>query len=87
MSRRLPVLKITVGGLVARAALLLIVIIWTIPTFGLLISSLRDKDQLAISGWWTALTTTSANARGRTGSRRRSDRTRWDVCDYGQRLW
>ena len=34
---------------------------------GLLISSFRDKDQLAITGWWTAFTTTSQNAFGRTG--------------------
>jgi alpha-glucoside transport system permease protein len=67
MSRRLPLLGFTLGGLIARAALILIVLLWTIPTFGLFISSLRDKDQLAVSGWWTALRTMSANARGRTG--------------------
>lgn len=62
MSRQIPALNMTVGGLISRIVLFLIVVIWTIPTFGLFISSLRDKDQLAISGWWTALqTTTSTN--------------------------
>jgi len=46
------------GRAVAHFALLLLVVIWTFPTLGLLISSVRDKDQLSISGWWTALTTT-----------------------------
>ncbi len=49
------------GRAAAHVALLSFVIIWTFPTAGLLISSLRDKDQLAISGWWTALTTTQRN--------------------------
>ena len=68
MSTKIPVLNITLGGLIARSSLILIVIIWTVPTFGLLVSSLRDKDQLAITGWWTALTKTEANTRGRTGT-------------------
>ena len=47
-------------------AVLLIVIVWTIPTLGILVSSLRDKDQIAVSGWWTALTTSSQTGQGRT---------------------
>ncbi|AFL48944.1 alpha-glucoside transport system permease protein [Sinorhizobium fredii] len=42
-------------------SVLLLVVLWTMPTAGLLISSLRDKDQLAVSGWWTALATSSRN--------------------------
>lgn len=42
-----------------HATVLFLVIIWTIPTAGLFISSLRDKDQLAVSGWWTALSTST----------------------------
>jgi alpha-glucoside transport system permease protein len=68
MNARLRAPNITVGGLIARAALVFLIILWTIPTFGLLVSSLRDKDQLAVSGWWTALQTVNANARARTGN-------------------
>ena len=68
MSIRMPLFNLTLGGLLARLALLLIVIVWTIPTFGLLISSFRDKDQLAVSGWWTALQNTTTNARARTAN-------------------
>ena len=53
--------KINISSFLSQLLLLFFVIIWIIPTFGLFISSLRDKDLLAISGWWTSLTTTEVN--------------------------
>mgnify|MGYP001341202855 FL=1 len=47
--------RFSFGKFLAHFFLLIIVFIWVIPTFGLLISSLRDKDQVALTGWWTAL--------------------------------
>ena len=52
---------------VVHLTVLLLVTLWTLPTAGLFISSLRDKDQLAVSGWWTALSSSSQSLQGRTG--------------------
>ncbi len=46
-------------------AVLFIVALWTIPTLGILVSSIRDKDQIIVSGWWTALSTSSQTEAGR----------------------
>jgi alpha-glucoside transport system permease protein len=34
----------------------LLVLVWSIPTVGLLINSVRDRDEQRSSGWWTVLT-------------------------------
>ncbi|HZD23680.1 MAG TPA: carbohydrate ABC transporter permease [Acidimicrobiia bacterium] len=33
----------------------ILVVLWTIPTFGLLVNSFRTRDAQRASGWWTAL--------------------------------
>jgi alpha-glucoside transport system permease protein len=48
--------KKTKGWIYAlNVILLLIVIVWSIPIFGLLVSSLRPKEEVQSSGWWNAI--------------------------------
>jgi len=42
-----------VGLVLVNGILLLLVIIWSIPTLGLFISSFRDRFDIQTSGWWT----------------------------------
>ena len=42
-----------ISAILVNGALLLLVIIWTIPTLGLLISSFRPPDDVRTTGWWT----------------------------------
>lgn len=37
----------------ATLAALIIAVLWTLPTFGLFISSFRPQDQIQSTGWWT----------------------------------
>jgi len=60
--------RVNVGKLLTHLSLLILVALWTFPTAGLLISSLRDKDQLAVSGWWTALSTSGTQGVTRIGT-------------------
>ena len=50
----------------SHITVLVLVVLWTIPTFGLLVTSLRDKDQIVASGWWTSLATSTQNLIYRT---------------------
>ena len=43
----------------ATIAAIIIAIIWTIPTFGLLVTSFRQPADINTSGWWTAFTNPS----------------------------
>ncbi|MGH3333711.1 MAG: carbohydrate ABC transporter permease [Nocardioidaceae bacterium] len=39
----------------ARITLLVLCFLWTIPTIGLLVTSVRPEDDATTSGWWTAV--------------------------------
>ncbi|MFC6022402.1 carbohydrate ABC transporter permease [Plantactinospora solaniradicis] len=41
---------------VATGISIVIAVIWTIPTFGLFVSSFRPEDEIKTTGWWTAFT-------------------------------
>jgi alpha-glucoside transport system permease protein len=41
-----------VSKLVVNLALLFLVILWTIPTMGIFVSSFRERQDIATTGWW-----------------------------------
>ncbi len=41
------------GIVIINGALLLLVLLWTIPTLGIFISSFRNRFDIQTSGWWT----------------------------------
>ena len=45
----------------------LLVILWLVPTVGLLVSSFRDRDQISATGWWLAPFSVETTYRTRAG--------------------
>ncbi len=44
-----------IAGIPARLFIIAIVVIWTVPTVGLLVSSFRTPQAIANTGWWDGL--------------------------------
>ncbi|MCB8991207.1 MAG: carbohydrate ABC transporter permease [Ardenticatenaceae bacterium] len=43
------------GSLFINGTLFLLVFLWTVPTLGIFVSSFRNRDDIASSGWWNIL--------------------------------
>ena len=48
-------LRRTAGRYGVHVVLAVLMIVWLLPTIGLLVNSLRSSDEIASSGWWTVL--------------------------------
>lgn len=48
--------RIGLPRLIVHVSVLLICILWMIPTIGIFVTSFREPGQIASSGWWTAFT-------------------------------
>ena len=62
------------AGWLVKGGLLAICVLWTIPTIGLLVSSFRDEQAVATSGWWSVF----ANP---------LEFTQWTLQNYGEVLF
>ena len=47
--------RVSTGDILVNGALILLVVVWLIPTIGLLVSSFRTRFDIQTSGWWTIL--------------------------------
>ena len=43
------------GRIGVHLTLIVLMIIWLLPTIGLLVNSLRSSSDIASTGWWTSL--------------------------------
>ena len=59
--------RIGLPRLIINLTVLVVVALWVMPTLGIFVSSFRDKDQLTVSGWWTAFSSSERNEAGRLG--------------------
>ncbi len=59
MSIATRIRRIGLPRLIVHISVLFVAMLWLLPTLGILVSSLRDKDQLVVSGWWTAFSSSS----------------------------
>jgi alpha-glucoside transport system permease protein len=50
-----PSLRHRLRRLPLHAVIVLLMVIWLIPTIGLLVNSFRPADEITQSGWWTAI--------------------------------
>ena len=56
INRSLPArIAARTGGGALRVFLIVVALLWLIPTFGLLVESFRDPAQYANGGWWDAI--------------------------------
>ena len=56
--------RIGLPRLIVNISVIVIVALWVMPTLGIFVSSFRDKNQLAVSGWWTAFSSAEAGRLG-----------------------
>jgi alpha-glucoside transport system permease protein len=61
------------GKNLVRVALLVLCLMWTIPTLGLLVSSFRDRSDIQSSGWWSIFASPL-------------DFTQWTLANYSEVL-
>lgn len=54
----------TFGNTLVQVALVLICVLWSVPTLGLFISSFRTADDISSTGWWTFIQGPGESPRG-----------------------
>lgn len=59
--------RVGLPRLVVHLSVLVICIIWLIPTLGILVTSFREAGQISASGWWTAFTGAAETSAVRLG--------------------
>lgn len=73
--------RIGLPRLIIHACVLFVVLLWLLPTLGIFITSIRDKDQITVSGWWTAFSNSEQTEAVRLGgaSNQRQEGTRYVI--------